>query len=73
MENIGERPLLVAHIEKNSYTVAGDRSWKNYKYSAKVRSLEEDDADKIIFFYLNEENSAYEVNLRSRYTTIRWQ
>jgi pimeloyl-ACP methyl ester carboxylesterase len=56
-------------IRKNSYTVRGDTSWKNYSYSVKVRSIEEDDVDKIIFFYFNENKAAYEVNLRSRYAT----
>jgi len=54
-------------ISKNSYTVRGDTSWKDYSYSVKVRSEEEDDADKIIFFYFNKDQAAYEVNLRSQY------
>jgi hypothetical protein len=54
-------------ISKNSYTVRGDTSWKNYSYSVKVRSEEKDDADKIIFFYFNKDRAAYEVNLRSQY------
>jgi hypothetical protein len=47
------------------YSITGDKSWQNYRFSLKVKS--EIGVDKVIFFRWNENKATYSIDLRSFY------
>ncbi len=53
--------------EQPSYAIIGDKNWQNYSY--KVRVLGVMGIDKEILFRINQNNEAYILNLRSKFSS----